>query len=244
MKELFSLLGTVLVPIVVAVAPSFGQGTFQNLDFEAAAVSQAQPPGLVSASEALPGWAVYISTNQQTQVGFNYPAIGSTWVSLLGSNGVPGLPGYRSIEGGFSVLFQGGVIAAPGGGLYPAPSSLRQTGLVPVGSQSIQFKAQPDIVGTFKVSLDGVIIPFFAVSSLSGYTAYGGDVSAFGGRTVELEFALSGGPGSEYSIWNFDSIQFSTSVVPEPSVLALTALGAFLIAVRRLKLRDCELGKD
>ncbi len=38
-----------------AVASAHGQGTFGNLDFEGANIQQTQPPGYVSAIDAVPG---------------------------------------------------------------------------------------------------------------------------------------------------------------------------------------------
>jgi len=135
---------------------------------------------------------------------------------------------YRSIEGGFSVLLQGGTIGGPGGVLYAAPASIRQTGLVPATSRSIQFKAQTE-PGAFSVSLDGVSLPYFNLSTGSGYSVYGADVSAFAGRTVELEFSLSRLPGTDYSNWNIDSIQFSDLAIPEPGVAAFVVVGGVLL---------------
>jgi len=105
------------VPALVAIAGCLalqlrGQGTFQNVDLEAARIAQDQPPGAVSATNAFPGWNVFIGTNQQFQVFYNDPSAGSANISLLGTNA--GL-GFGSIEGGFSALLQAGVASGPGG---------------------------------------------------------------------------------------------------------------------------------
>src|SRR5262245_34012009 len=90
---------------LLAASPAFAQGTFQNLDFEESLVDQSQPIGFVSVADALPGWTVTISTNQQSFVRFNDPCISSTCVSILGTNS-PVL--INAIEGNFSVYLQGG----------------------------------------------------------------------------------------------------------------------------------------
>src|SRR6266567_4117283 len=111
--------------------PAQSQGSFQNLNFDSSNIPQNHPPGNVSSLDALPGWSVYIGTNQAFQVFYNDFAIGSTYVDLLGTNGVFGI---RSIEGGYSVFLQGGTSATD--------ASIRQTGTVPSGTQSILFAAQ------------------------------------------------------------------------------------------------------
>jgi hypothetical protein len=210
-------------------AHCLGQGTFQNLDFEAATVSQTQLSGLVPAGSALPGWMIYYGTNQQSQVFFNDFTLGATSVDLLGTNGQAG-PYGGAIQGGYSVLLQGGVVSLPGGAFMSAEATISQTGLVPLTARSILFKAQPDL-GTFLVSLAGQSIPFFALSNGPNYTVYGGDVSAFAGATVELRFStpqLFGGR----NWWGLDDIAFSTLQVPEPGLIGLLALGSSLLALR------------
>ena len=64
-----------------------------------------------------------------------------------------------------------------------------------------------------------------------------GNVSAFAGSTATLAVlcqAIQGGafPANE-NVFNLDDIQFSSSSVPEPSALALGALGAFLLGFHR-----------
>src|ERR1043166_407542 len=84
---------------------ALAQGIFQNLNFEGTTIPQTQPPGNVSSLDALPFWTVYTGTNQLSQVFFNEIALGSTYVDLLGTNGSLGA---RAIQGGYSVLLQGG----------------------------------------------------------------------------------------------------------------------------------------
>ena len=229
MKRSFTSSRPLIVPLLLGGLSAAGQGSFQNLNFESALIDQTHAPGGVSTTDALPGWTAYSSTNQATQVLFNDACLGATCISLLGTNS----PVEPPIEGGFSVLLQGGV-SGPGT-LHPTAASIRQTGLVPASSRSVRFKAQLDslgVPGVLSMSLDGVNIPYVSLSSGPNYTLYGGDVSAFAGQTAQLEVSLLGGAGIDYSGWNLDSIQFSDLAVPEPSVLGLSLLGARLLGWR------------
>src|SRR6478752_2180756 len=102
---------------------------FQNLDFEWSLIDQSLHAGDVSVSDALPGWSVFISSNQLNQVGYNYGCIGGSCVAIVGTNS-PYSP--SSIEGNFSVFLQGGLVG--GATLYPGAASILQTGLVPASS--------------------------------------------------------------------------------------------------------------
>jgi hypothetical protein len=220
------------VLLLLAASSALAQGTFQNLDFEESTVPQDSQTNVVSSLNAFPGWSVYVSTNQQTFVGFNNGCFGSTCVSLLGTNG-DRILGYRSLEGGFSALLQGGVSGSVV--LYPTAASILQTGFIPASARSILFRAGPSIPGTLSVSLGGIDIPFLALSNGPNYTVYGGDISAFAGQTALLEFSVSRLPGTASIDWNIDSIEFSASTIPEPSVLRLSALGTVLLAWRFLR---------
>jgi hypothetical protein len=199
------------------------QGTFQNLNFESATIipDPGGPyyPYSITTANALPGWSVFYGTTQQTEITYNDPALGSTWVTLLATNRLV-------IAGNFSVILQGG--------LTETDASIRQTSFVPVTAESIRFKAQPGL-GSLLLSLGGQNIPFFALSTGSNYTLYGGDITAFAGQTELLTFsAIDIGGGNN---WTIDDIQFSNSGVPEPGVFALSALGALLLGWRVLRRR-------
>ena len=218
MKTKYFKLLLLRITLCLVEARLCGQGNFQNLDFEAANIQQTQAPGFVNVTDALPSWTVYYGTSQQSQVIYNTIALGSTEVSLHGTNG----GGANSIEGGFSVFLQGGLTATD--------ASIRQTSLVPVFAESILFKAQPGSESLL-VSLGGQNIPFFVLVTGPNYTLYGGDVSAFANQTLELKFsALHEVNGPNW--WNIDSIEFSPNAIPEPSIFGLFALGSLLLGWR------------
>jgi hypothetical protein len=202
----------------------FSQG-FVNLNFEAARIVPLTeganfPPYSVATTNALPGWAVYYGGTQQTQITYNDPAAGSTFVTLWATNG-------QNISGNYSVLLQGG--------LTDSAASISQTSLTPVTAEAILFKAQysgPPGAGLLSVSMNGQNIPLLFISTGPNYTLYGGDISAFAGQTVQLTFSA---PNlSHDNNWNIDDIQLSNLPVPEPSVFTLSALGALLVGWRVL----------
>jgi hypothetical protein len=64
------------------------------------------------------------------------------------------------------------------------------------------------------------------IGSGANYNIYGANIASHAGETGELLFTASG-PNAGL----LDSIQFSSSSVPEPSEFVLTALGTFLLGL-------------
>ena len=226
-KVLFALGfgGSLLLPFAAC-----SQGTFQNLNFESATIQQTAPPSIVSSLDAVPGWTVCFGTNQQSQIGYNLISLGNTWVTLLGTNGSGGA---TSIEGGFSVGLQGG-------GIYP-DATIRQTGLVPVGTHSIQFKAVPGSA-PLVVSLNAQIIPLSVVFAGPSYNIYGGDISQFAGQSALLQFSAPEDLPI-YNDWLLDSIAFSGQQIPEPSTCSLILLSLVAFGWKWRGLLGDKLGK-
>jgi hypothetical protein len=111
---------------------------------------------------------------------------------------------------------------------------------VPAGTESIQFEAQPSlaaVAGSLTVALGGQTIPIF---NLSG-DLFGGNISTFAGQTEQLTISALEGAANN---WTIDNIQFSSLPVPEPSVLALGALGALLFSFHRRIFALCKRAKD
>jgi hypothetical protein len=97
--------------------------------------------------------------------------------------------------------------------------------------------------GIMSLSLEGVAIPYFPVALRSANTLFGANVSAFAGQTALLEFSLSRLPQTDFSDWNIDSIEFSSTLIPEPSILSLSALAITVLICRRNRnrqLASCE----
>lgn len=208
----------VLTILFVGLAEAaFAQGGFQNLDFEAAVISPVSP-GLISAADALPYWTVRLDDTVFSAVSTDDTFDGTLAVLLSSASSY-----YAPLQGYYSVQLFGNS-ATP---VYQT-ASISQTGLIPEGTQSIQFLLRNNIIPDrnpasqeFLVTISGTPIPLFVQSSSGGIMTLGGNVSAFSGTTAELRFtAFDGGYG-------LDSIVFSSQAVPEPSALSLIGLGLF-----------------
>ena len=203
------------------------QGTFQNLDFESGTFIPVpgDPYGSVEFAPGLPGWVGYCGTNQQTLLLYNNAFLGSPGIGIEGTQ-------HGAIDGQYSVLLQSGGYM----GSF-VNTSISQTGLVPVGTQSILLKAE-NFSGSpptdFSVNLNGQTLSLIPLETETNYVLYGAEVSQFAGTTAELTLtALSVGPYNQFNNVLFDDIQFSPSSVPEPSVFGLIALGGLFFGLRR-----------
>ncbi len=214
---------------------------FVNLDFEEATVAPA-PPGYtpsdafnpISAASAFPGWTAREDGIICTAVWGSPVALDETSVALVSG-------GFSPIQGGYSVQLYA-YANAPSG--FYHNSSISQTGLIPSGTQSIQFLiASPSQAGIIPpnpiVTVNGAPIGLSEISQSGGVITMAGDVSAFAGTTADLivlcklkQPQAPNFPANE-NIFNLDDIQFSASPVPEPGTVALFATGALLLAFRR-----------
>jgi len=100
-----------------------------------------------------------------------------------------------------------------------------------VSSRSILFKAEP-FDGVLTISVGGVTIPYFALSTGPNYTVFGGDISVFAGQTKELSPSVLQNPGETHGNWIIDNIQFSDLAVPEPTRTSFFALAALILVCR------------
>lgn len=204
--------------LLISKQAGFSQG-FVNLDFESAKIiaiaGDPNYPYAIAITNGVPGWAVFGTTNGAML--YNLGSIGTTFAILLATNG--------AISGNYSFQLEGM--------LSVFPATISQTGLVPVGTESLLFEAQSFSGSTsLVVSLGGQNLSISALSIGANYTLYGADVSAFAGQSKELMFSA---PSTGQNIWTIDNIQFSPTTVPEPSVLGLSALGCMLLVWRRLE---------
>jgi hypothetical protein len=228
---------TFSVASVFAALSVQGQGTFQNLDFESATPSTPilgplgtyyQPVGL-----ALPGWTAYLGTVQQTQVLQNVYTEGQAAIDLFGPNYPAAGPSGEGpfnpgvIDGNYSVLLQSGDNQDE---TMTVGASIAQSGFVPVGSQSLEFRAWQTGLTDFSVSFNGNSLSPVVIGSGANYLLYGADISAYAGQSGQLEFTADfSGRGASWL--GLDDITFTA--VPEPSPLALTGLGGLLFALHR-----------
>jgi len=232
-----------LVAISFSMLQTVSGQSFINLNFEQATVAPA-PPGYtpsdaqnpISAASALPGWTVTEDSTVCNAIWGSPVALDETSVALVSGS-------FSPIQGSYSVQLS--AYADAPSGLYRS-SSISQTGLIPIGTQSIQFLiASPSQAGSVQplpmITLNGTPISLLAISQSGGVITMAGNISAFANTTATLDFlcgATTGGtfPANE-NYYNLDGIQFSPSSVPEPSAFALTGLGGLLFAWRRCKAR-------
>lgn len=230
MKTQFVLIGTLVIETLAPANRLSGAG-FQNLDFEAANVpitSPGQFGGYVSANAALPGWTVWIGSNQTSQVLHNNLSLGTAVVNIFG----PNLFDYV-IEGRYSVGFYPGT--DPDNSLSLVTVSLGQTGLIPSGTKSLLFTAlfTPNLPGAenrMGVFVDDQRLNVVALETGVGFTTYAADVSAYANQERLLRFTA-------YSPFcQLDSIRFE---VPEATPLVFALWGGLLFGtfrvVRRLR---------
>lgn len=194
----------------VLVVSTQGQGTFQNLDFEAAH-NLPSPGNSAATSNALPGWLAFSGTNVLPTIPYNI-ASAVPQVGLYGSNSL-------ALSGNFDVLLS-------------KDGSISQTGLIPADAQSLLFKGRWSSLASLGVSLGGQSLSFTAISSGADYTLYGADISAFSGQTARLAFL-----SPSLSSYIIDDILFSPQAIPEPSSLFLCLTGGLIAASRFIRRR-------
>jgi hypothetical protein len=198
-----------------------GNGTFQNLNFEAATIPTGATVGIFPTSEALPGWTALVGDSPQATVGYNDYSLNGESVAVVG-------PSLGAIDGNYSVFLLGSQF--PG---FGAPDvSVAQTGLIPAGAKSIQFLAT-GIQTPFSLTLNGSPVALLNLGNSGGILAYGGNISSFAGTTATLQISAGNLGGI-----TLDDISFSSQSVPEPGTLALASLGGLaLVPAARKKRR-------
>jgi hypothetical protein len=188
----------------------YGQGTFQNLDFEAANVSGYQPGAdRVPVETALPGWTAYYGGVRTSTVWYDNQALGSSMVSIQDTNL---LYGFVPLDGNYSVSLDV---------QYNRSVAIGQTVQIPLNSLSVVFLFRSEGARNFEVSFAGHVLPYVTTWSDPNFDVCAVDIAKFVGQTGEFRFteSLTGRA-------IIDDIQFSSEAVPEPGTIALFALGA------------------
>jgi hypothetical protein len=232
MIKAMTITGAVLLAAALSV---YGQGTFQNLDFESAnlsAIPAGQYGGEVSLSAALPDWSASIAGVAVTQVLQNNLTITAASVDILGPDWTSTFSGV--IDGNYTAVLESVAISGT-----TDDASIFQSGTIPIGTQSLELKAwsfQP--TAQFTVSFNGntlSAVPLSSGQSASGqpYTVYGFNVIPYAGDPGQLEITTIVPNGNGLSQIEFDDISFSPGAVPEPTALALSGIGGVLIALYR-----------
>ena len=227
--------GCLVVALLSFLRNLYGQG-FVDLNFESATLATAPPPwgsSSVEFAQAFPGWSESIGLN--TNALYDAVPLDTVGISIIDKSfsSWPAWPG-PVIQGNYSaVLASGDGYTVNGGG--PTAATLSQTGLVPVGTESLQFEANEylDSPASLVVTLGGQTLTLAVLGTGTNYTRYGADVSQWAGQTANLAFTvLAENPhrGDEYLV--LDAIQFSSEPVPEPSVMGLFSISIFCMCGR------------
>ena len=218
--------------LLFAAVSAPAQGTFQNLGFESATIVHAPgyPSNQFLFAQAFPGWTGYVAGAQQTLTLYNELSMTTAEFSILdrrfiNAGGVPG----GLIEGNFTAVVVSGISGVD----QPSDATLSQTGLVPVGTESLLFKSQfvpSSSSDSFAVTLGGQTLSLLPVGGGTNYTLYAADIHAFAGQTAQLAFTVVAPQYPLAADYLFlDSIQFSGQSVPEPGIFGLVGLGALAL---------------
>jgi hypothetical protein len=178
---------------------------FVNLDFEDADLTGYPPESSVPAMSAFPRWAVTAAYTP-----YNTVSLSGNAISIMDANS--SYLGYN-IQGNYYALLVAGN--------SPSSSqtiSIGQIGTIPEGTQSITFWGN---IGGLQVTFDGHPLYFNIIGTGPQYNIYGADISEYRGQTGNLLFTLPPYVASAA----LDNIQFSSSSIPEPSMLSLVGLG-------------------
>lgn len=224
---------------------------FQNLDFEDGPSYSGTgffPPSQYP--DVMPGWTVNAAGVGQTNAYCNEFILDLAGVALMTRNS--GLGQNYVIAGDRSVYLQS-ASSNPFDNVGSAINvSISQVGMVPEGTQSLLFDARnqwygpvgvglPVPPGPFQVTMGGVSVPLFTLTSDGGNATYGANIANWAGQTTELSIGVLASPAWGGSLWEgwavVDSISFSPLGIPEPSAFSLFGLGALLLGLLRRRKR-------
>jgi PEP-CTERM motif-containing protein len=212
MKRLIRVQNSVFFLIATT---TLNAASFENLNFESGTVVPIPNDvgNRIYFDQAFPGWSGYVGGIQETAALYNATCLSCSAIGIHDSHQPPD----NVIEGSLTPVLQG----AHG---YIADTVLAQAGEIPVGTQSLLFRARA--YGRIAVELGGQSLSLIPVGSGPNYVSYGADISAWAGQELDLRFTafstdqLFESPG----FFVLDSIEFSTTPVPEPSTFALFAI--------------------
>jgi len=224
----FSLIVVVLLAIFQNL---YGQG-FVDLNFEAATLVPVPGSGglFVEFPQAFPGWSESPGA-ETTYAVYDAASIDGTAISIMDTNSYPfasWLDGVI-IQGNYSAILAAGL----GSNHAPTDATLSQTGMVPLGTESLQFKASELNSGAFTVTLGDQTLSLTVLGTGTNYILYGANVSQWAGQTADLAFTeLAENPHRDDTYLVLDAIQFSPEPIPEPSVIGLFSISGLYLCWR------------
>ena len=200
------------VLFLLAASSALGQGTFQNLDFEAAVVPNlpSDQAAFIPFTNAFPGWMGYAGTNQiqATVALYNGYSQGAAVDSLI--DGHTAVYSNNVISGNYTAVIQAGAVGPPE---FDAATAIAQTGLIPASARSLRFDGY-QVTADMLLTLNGHPVPFVALGFGPNFTTYGADISAFAGQTAELRFT-SLPTHNTFASFFLDDIQLSNIEIPQ-----------------------------
>ncbi len=205
-------------PLYGSIYTSFPTlGGFTNLDFESTTVFW-PTGGSVPFAQAFPGWTGTIGGAPVLNALYNTMALDSAAIAIIDT--ASSLQGVV-IGGRHTAVLQSGL------GYYPtnAPTTLSQTGLVPLGTKSLRFKVNNWFAsGTFAVTLGWQTLSLTTLGSGTNYILYGADVSQWAAKTNQLSFTvLADNPHRNNANLLLDDIQFSSQPIPVAPQISFSA---------------------
>lgn len=221
----------VLVILILALKQDLEAQGFVNLNFESATIVPVpgDPYGRVQFNSAFPGWTGSTGTNVQTLALYNNLFLDSSGIGIFDTNSS------SVIQGKYTAMLEAGLGLGTG---QPADTTLSQTALIPAGTESLLFDALPEgNANSFAVSLNGQALTLLLLSTTSNYDVYAANIQSWANQTATLSFTVfAQQPHVNNNILYLDNIQFSSSSVPEPNTLALSALGGLLLVWRNRRI--------
>ena len=167
---------------------------FINLGFESATFVpfNSFDSAYVQFGPAFPGWTATVGGVQQTSAISNTFSLDTSGISIINRNFVNPVGRGGLIQGNYTAILQAGYSGFIGNN---ADTTLSQTGQIPIGTQSLQFKAFQEVGGStapipFSVMLDGQNLSLVILATGANYNLYGASISSWSGKTASLAFTV------------------------------------------------------
>jgi hypothetical protein len=217
----------ILLSLGLTIQTSLQAGAFTNLDFESANTNNLTVMSDIyysgTTKDLIPGWTLKDKNGvEMTTIFYNSETPGGLPHAFLVTDG--GL--LDPVDGKYAFIMVGGAAD---------PLFLSQTGTIPNDSKYINFTSHDHV----SLSIDGTPLQINEVQIWVDnpfnprkfkYQAWA-DITAYAGQEVALSF------GSDSFGCGPDNIQFTTTVVPEPSTVVLFGLGGLAFLGRRMQNR-------
>lgn len=220
---------SLIVALLVALSSSAQE--FVNLDFENAF----PPPRRPQAGEAIflqwsttaPGWS-HSDGGDTSIIYYGSEHLGLSQYYMLVDQYSPFYAPGGQLAGRYSLAFASGIKQGSVPGSPWVSAYLAQTGLIPEGMNSLTLLA----TGPFQVHVDGVPISMTPTAENHGFI---GDISQYAGTVAEIKIVNTALTVHTPTV--LDNVSFSPVPVPEPTAIAIVALGVALLGGARRKLR-------